>query len=205
MLEGGIAFARPANVGAYGRLSVSTIACVKRAGRCDGLAAGRWPLVGGRASARQRQISKCPVVGHGRCAPAVSCSNAAVLSRTLTAVRPWSRSLRARGADAVNEGAAAARCTADVEGQRPSARPGTAIGRSVVQQTLAARQGDPGWCDPCLHRRERLTLRYVPQSLPFRTGPTAVHDCRTLVANGGQQSNIFPEVPSVRLAAMFVL
>ena len=64
------------------------------------------------------------------------------------------------------------------------ARPGSAIGRIGVQQTLAARQDDPGSSDPCPHRRERLGLRYVPQSLPFRTGPTAVHDCRTLVANG---------------------
>jgi hypothetical protein len=86
--------------------------------------------------------------------------------------------------------AAAARCTADVDRQRPhypalsSARPGGAIGRIDVQQTLAARQDNPGSSDPCPHRRERLGLRYVPQSLPFRTGPTAVHDCRTLVANG---------------------
>ena len=53
-----------------------------------------------------------------------------------------------------------------------------------MQQALLNQQDDPGRCYPCLHRRERLTLRYVPQSLPFRTEPTAVHDCRTLVANG---------------------
>lgn len=136
-------------------------------------------------------------------APAVSCSSAAARSADHLD-RPWPLALA--GEVAAREGrgrcergrATSSRSSSNsssctLHGRRrqtepaalvPSARPGGAIGRIDVQQTLAARQDDPGSSDPCPHRRERLGLRYVPQSLPFRTGPTAVHDCRTLVANG---------------------
>lgn len=143
------------------------------------------------------------VLGVSTGAPAVSCSSAAARSADHLD-RPWPLALA--GEVAAREGrgrcergrATSSRSSSNsssctLHGRRrqtepaalvPSARPGSAIGRIDVQQTLAARQDDPGSSDPCPHRRERLGLRYVPQSLPFRTGPTAVHDCRTLVANG---------------------
>ena len=62
------------------------------------------------------------------------------------------------------------------------------LGGAGCSRRWLVRQDNPGRCNPCLHRRERLTLRYVPQSLPFRTEPTAVHDCRTLVANGSSSN-----------------
>lgn len=97
-----------------------------------------------------------------------------------------SRSLRARGAGTAREEQQqrAARQTKRSTDRVRLRVQVLRLGGAGLQQTLAARQDDPGSSDPCLHRRERLTLRYVPQSLPFRTEPTAVHDCRTLVANG---------------------